>query len=260
MENLVTIEGISFLSEDYSILKDISLSVPKGQCTIIMGSSGCGKSTLLKIIAGIYPPDSGRVMIENKDMLLLSDKELKEFRKKSGFMFQDSALWENTNISENISLPVKFHFSELTGEEINNRIKTMVTKIGFLDSIQLRPAMLSSGEKKVISFIRAIINDPDILFLDDPTEGMDNMYSRKLIQILKEKKEKQSTIVAVSHNTNLVSLLADYLIILKKGTVIEYGEFNTIKQSNNTYVKEILSKVLGEAASYDTELLDLLNE
>jgi phospholipid/cholesterol/gamma-HCH transport system ATP-binding protein len=260
VEYLIKIEDISFLSEEYSILKDISLSIPKGECTIIMGSSGCGKSTLLKIIAGIYPPDSGKVYFEEKDMLYLSNKELQEFRKKSGFMFQDSALWENTSIRENISLPLKFHFKELTDEDINKKVETFVEKIGFMDSIQLRPAMLSSGEQKIISFLRANITEPEILFLDDPTDGMDNLYSRRLIEILKRKKDNKSTIIAVSHNPNLVSLLADYLIILKKGTVVEHGEFNDVKKSNNSYVKEILSKVLGEAASYDTELLDLLNE
>jgi phospholipid/cholesterol/gamma-HCH transport system ATP-binding protein len=260
MDYLIKIENVNFFSEDYSILKDISLSIPKGKCTVIMGSSGCGKSTLLKIIAGIYPPDTGKVFFEERDMLDLSDKELQEFRKKSGFMFQDSALWENTSIGENISLPLKFHFRELTPDDVNTRVKASVEKIGFLDSIQLRPAMLSSGEKKVISFLRATITGPEILFIDDPTEGMDITYSRRLIGILKEIKGRQSTIIAVSHNTNLVSLLADYLVILKKGAVVEHGEFNDVKKSKNSYVKEILSKVLGEAASYDTELLDLLNE
>ncbi|MBN2534730.1 MAG: ATP-binding cassette domain-containing protein [Spirochaetales bacterium] len=260
MDSIIDLKEISFYSEDFEILSDISLTIPKGKCTVIMGSSGCGKSTLLKIIAGIYPPDSGKIYYQEKDFYNLSFKELNEFRKKSGFIFQDSALWENTSIYNNISLPLDFHFRQLSEDEIKERVMKLINYIGFTDSVKLRPARLSAGEQKVVSFIRAIITDPEIIFADDPVQAMDDQFTKKLLQMLKEMKKKGNTIITVSHDSQLVSLLADYLIILRKGRVVIEGDFNVVKQSNEPYVKDILSRVLGEAASFDTELLDLLNE
>lgn len=260
MKSIIKLEGIYFYSEDFEILTDISLVIPAGKCTVIMGSSGCGKSTLLKIIAGIYPPDLGKIYFEDQDFYDLSFRELKEYRRKSGFIFQDSALWENTSIYDNIALPLHYHFRELSKDEIKEKIMKLINYIGFTDSVKLRPARLSIGEKKVISFIRAIITDPEIIFADDPVQSMDDQFTKKLIQMLKDMKDKGNTIVAVSHDSDLVSLLADYLIILRKGRVVIEGDFNIVKQSNEPYVKDILSRVLGEAASFDTELLDLLSE
>lgn len=260
MDPVIELKDISFYSEDFEILSNVSLSIPKGKCTVIMGSSGCGKSTLLKVIAGIYPPDRGKLYFQGKDFHNLSYRELNEFRKKSGFIFQDSALWENTSIYDNISLPLDFHYKHLSDEEIREKIMKLIDYIGFTDSIKLRPARLSAGEQKVVSFIRGIITDPEIVFADDPVQGMDDQYYKKLIQMLKDIKDKGRTIVTISHDSQLVSLLADYLVILKKGKVIIEGDFNIVKQSNEPYVKDILSRVLGEAASFDSELLDLLNE
>ncbi|MBN2444284.1 MAG: ATP-binding cassette domain-containing protein [Spirochaetales bacterium] len=260
MDTIFELKDIYFYSEDFEILTDINLTIPKGKCTIIMGSSGCGKSTLLKVIAGIYPPDLGKMYLEGKNFLNFSYKELTEFRKKSGFVFQDSALWENTTIYDNIALPLKFHFRNLTDDQIKEKILYLINYIGFTDSIRLRPARLSVGEQKVISYIRATISDPEILFMDEPVQAMDNQFTKKIMQLLRTMKEKGNTLVAVSQDTNLVSLLADYLVIVRKGRIVIEGDFNIVKQSNEPYVKDILSKVLGEAASFDTELLDLLNE
>jgi len=260
MDSLIELEGIYFNSEDFEILTDISLSIPRGKCTIIMGSSGCGKSTLLKVIAGIYPPDSGTIRLNGRDFQDLSSRELNDYRKRSGFIFQDSALWENTSVYNNIALPLDYHFRELSKDEIKEKVMKLINYVGFTDSVKLRPARLSAGEKKVISFIRAIITDPEIIFADDPVQSMDNQFMKKLFHIFSEMKTNNHTIVAVSHDTHLVSQLADYLIILRKGRLVIEGDFNLVKQSNEPYVKDILSKVLGEAASFDTELLDLLNE
>lgn len=260
MDTLFELKNIYFYSEDFEILTDITLSIPKGKCTVIMGSSGCGKSTLLKVLAGIYPPDLGIMAFDNQDFIDLSYKELNEYRKKSGFVFQDSALWENTSIYENIALPLKYHFHEHNSVEIKTKIMNLVNFIGFTDSVKLRPARLSAGEQKVISFIRAIITEPEILFMDDPVQSMDYQFTKKIIEILKDMKEKNYTLVAVSQDTQLVSLLADYLVIMRKGRIVIEGDFNVVKQSNEPYVRDILSKVLGEVASYDTDLLDLLNE
>jgi phospholipid/cholesterol/gamma-HCH transport system ATP-binding protein len=258
MEPLITLEHISFRTEDYDILKDISFSIPKNETTIIMGGLGCGKSTLLKIVSGIYPPDSGRMLVDGVNFQSLSFKETSRFRKTSGFVFQDSALWANTSIFKNISLPLEFHYSGMSHKEIETKVMALVERIGFHDPVHLRPATLSLGEQKIISFLRAVITDPQILFLDDPTQGMDTQFSSKLIEIIKEFKNRKATIIAISHDATMVSRLADNIVILKHGEMVEWGKFDDIKKSRDPYVKAILAHVLGEAASFDTDLLDLL--
>jgi phospholipid/cholesterol/gamma-HCH transport system ATP-binding protein len=258
MEPLIELENVSFRTEDFDILTKISMTAMKNETTVIMGGLGSGKSTLLKIIAGIYPPDSGRVLLNGMDFQSLSFKETSAFRKSSGFVFQDSALWGNTSIYRNISLPLEFHFTGMSGKEIEGKVLDLIERIGFHDPVHSRPSTLSIGEQKIVSFMRAVVTNPEILFLDDPTQGMDSQFSKKLIDIIKEFKDRKCSIIAVSHDASLVSLLADKIIILKHGELVEAGMFDEIKKSRDPYVKAILSHVLGEAASFDTDLLDLL--
>jgi phospholipid/cholesterol/gamma-HCH transport system ATP-binding protein len=258
MEPMIELEEVNFKSEEFDILTNISLTASKNETTVIMGGLGSGKSTLLKIIAGIYPPDSGRVLYGGVNFHSLSFKEAAKFRKSSGFVFQDSALWANTSIYKNISLPLEYHNPGMPGKEVEARILALVERIGFHDPLHLRPSTLSSGEQKIVSFLRAVVTNPDILFLDDPTQGMDSHFSASLIRVIKEFKERKCTIVAVSHDSTLVSLLADKIIILKHGELMETGKFDEVKKSRDPYVKAILSNVLGEAASFDTDILDLL--
>ncbi len=258
MEPLITLEHINFRSEEFEILKDVSFGIPKNETTIIMGGLGSGKSTLLKVIAGIYPPDSGRMLVNGVNFQSLSFKETSRFRKTSGFVFQDSALWANTSIYKNITLPLEFHYSGMSQKEIETRVMALIERIGFHDPVHSRPATLSIGEQKIIGFLRAVITNPEILFLDDPTQGMDSQFSKKLIEIIKEFKDKKATIVMVTHESAMISLLADNIAVIRHGELVEAGKFDDVKKSRDPYVKAILSHVLGEAASFDTDLLDLL--
>jgi phospholipid/cholesterol/gamma-HCH transport system ATP-binding protein len=258
VEVLIRLENVSFTSEDFDIIRNVSVSIPRNKTTVIMGGLGSGKSTLLKLIGGIYPPDSGKVFVNDTDFQSLSPKEHVRFRKSTGFAFQDSALWGNSSIYKNISLPLEFHYATMSEKEIEDRIMSLIERIGFHDSVHLRPATLSTGEQKIVSFLRAIVTNPDILFLDDPTQGMDIQFTQKLNQIIKEFKDKGCSIIAVSHDSNLVSNLADYIIILRHGELVESGFFDDIKKSRDQYVRTILSHVLGQATSFDTDLLDLL--
>ncbi|MBN2736903.1 MAG: ATP-binding cassette domain-containing protein [Spirochaetales bacterium] len=260
MRELIYLDNVSFTSENFEIIREVKLSLPKNLTTVIMGSSGCGKSTLLKIAAGIYPPDSGLVYLKDKDLLELNEKENREFRKISGFVFQDSALFANTNIYENIALPLKYHFPKLSAKEVSERVEALCAELGFHDSTSLRPARLSFGERKVISFLRAIVCEPEILYLDDPTQSVDSRFQENIIKVIKRFKDKGASIIMITHDPKLVSQIADYLVIVKKGEILDAGDFNSVKQNKDPYARQLLSQVLGEAASFDNDLLDLLNE
>jgi len=260
MKTLVELSNVFVMSLDYPILNDISVKIPAQKSTVIMGPSGCGKSTLLKVLAGIIIPDSGKLLFEGENIFSISDKKLLNFKKRNGFVFQDSALWSNKSIFNNLALPLQFHYSELSKKDIKERINNALESINLVDSMHLRPAQLSIGEKKMISFFRAIITNPQILFLDEPTLSIDQEMKKKIFTIIKTFKDNNCTIIAVTHDPNITAMIADYLILLKGGKVIKTGTVNEMKLSKNSEVKSILSEVLDNISTYDKDILDLLSQ
>ena len=183
-----------------------------------------------------------------------------QFRRTSGFMFQDAALWENKTVFENLALPIQLHFPRRGSGEIENRIRELLRPMNLLDSLHLRPAALSEGERKIVSFLRAIVLEPAILFLDDPTPSIDYQLLEKMLQMIKALKERGCTIIAVTHDAHLTAMIANHLVVLKDGRVLEAAATADIRRSTNREVIEILSQVLSEAAAYDTDILDLLEK
>jgi phospholipid/cholesterol/gamma-HCH transport system ATP-binding protein len=260
MENLIELKDVSVLSQDYPMLLNVSVKIPRGRSTIIMGPSGCGKSTLLKVLAGIIIPDSGEVILEGQDYHTLSEKQIMDFKKRNGFVFQDSALWANKNVFENLSLPLRFHFPALDAARIEQKVKKALEYINLSDSVSLRPAQLSIGEQKMISFVRALITDPSIIFMDEPTLAVDNDMKAKLLSMIKKLKSGNSTIIAVIADSVITSMLADNLIILKSGIILAQGPYQEVIGSKNSEIKNIIKEILQKSSSYDQDLLDLLNE
>lgn len=257
---LISLQDVTVHFSGRDILHDINLSIPAGRSTVIMGPSGSGKSTLLKTAAGLIPPDTGKVFFQGKDMLLLSEGGMRELRRVSGFVFQDGALWENKTLMENLSLPLQVHFPQLSQAEVDRRVVRALERGGLVESAHLRPVQLSGGEKKIASFLRALITEPAILFMDEPTLSIDHTMEEKVGQMINDAKARGCAIIAVTHDPRLTSTLADQLVILDAGVVRETGDFDTVKRTRDTRTRQILAEVLGEIASYDTDLLALLDE
>lgn len=254
----IQIKNVLVSSENTAVLNQVNASFPEGKSTVIMGPSGCGKSTLLKVAAGITVPDSGRVYLQGKNLFRLSEKQLLRFRGKNGFVFQDAALWANKTIQENLALPLQFHQRELSRHAIDQRINILLEKTGLVDTLTLRPAQLSAGEQKVISFLRAVVLDPSTLFIDDIIPSIDHIMVERIMAMIRERKQQGCTIIAVTHDARLTSLIADHLVIMNRGRVVESGPFDSVRRSDNHEVISILTEVLSEVASYDTDILDLL--
>jgi phospholipid/cholesterol/gamma-HCH transport system ATP-binding protein len=255
----VELRNVRLRSEGYEILKDISLSFSAGRSTIIMGPSGCGKSTLLKAAAGIMPPDSGSVLVDGLDVHQMSEKQLTAFRKTNGFVFQDGALWENRTVLQNVAFPLEYHF-ELSDGEVRERTLRLLRRTSLEEQANLRPAQLSAGERKVVSFCRAVVHNPSLVFMDEPTLGIDREKGAILLDMIRELKAGGKTLITVTHDPKLTSWLADDLVILRQGELIDAGEFARVKSSRNPVTQGILADVMGEAAAYDTELLELLSQ
>ena len=260
MDPLIELQGVTVRAQEHVGLDGVSVAVPGNRSTVIMGPSGSGKSMLLKVAAAIIPPDSGRVLMNGRDMHRFSQKELLEFRRSSGFMFQDAALWQNKTIYENMALPIQFHYPSRSREEIEKRIEELLRPMNLLDSLQLRPAALSEGEQKIVSFLRAVVLEPLILFLDEPTTSIGHQLLQKMLGMIRSLKDRGCTIVAVTHDAHLTAMIANHLVILKDGRILEAAGLGEVRRSANREVIEILSQVLSEAAAYDTDILDLLQE
>ena len=260
VEDLIELQSVSLMTEDYPALEEVSLLFAEGRSTVIMGPSGCGKSTLLKIAAGILVPDRGRVLLSGRPLQGLSARQLLEFRRSSGFMFQDAALWANKSIFENLALPIEYHEPPQRPGELRRRILGLLRPLGLDDSIDLRPAHLSMGEQKIVSFLRATVLEPKLLFLDEPTTSIDHSVVTRMMRKIADLRDGGCTIIAVSHDAHLASMIANDLVVLKRGRVLEAADLGTVRRSANPEVAEILTQVLSEAATYDTDILDLLGD
>lgn len=255
---LVELREVTVTSGGYDALAEVGVVFPEGRSTVIMGPSGCGKSTLLKVAAGLVPPDRGRVLYRGEDLFGLSARRIHALRGASGFVFQDCALWENKSVFENLALPLQIHAPSLARSDVEKKVVRMLEHGGLPDSASLRPAQLSGGERKIVSFLRALMNEPSLVYLDEPMVSIDHVAAERINLMIRELKARGCSIVAVTHDPRLASTLADRLVVLSAGRILAEGDFDAVKAHADPRVRVILSQVLGEIASFDTDLLGLL--
>ena len=218
---LLELKNVSFYDGFTQVIKDTSLSVEKGSVTALLGDSGGGKSTVLKLISGIVPPSSGKVFYNDKDFSKMNEKEKMEFRKRSAFMFQNSALWANQSLYQNLELPLKIHFPDMPPKQLQEKIEDAAKLVEFTKPLSLRPASLSAGEQKRIAFARALICEPEILFLDEPTESLNDTAADFFISILKDFCSRGNTLIYVSHDNHFINTFNNDKYYFANGTIVD---------------------------------------
>jgi phospholipid/cholesterol/gamma-HCH transport system ATP-binding protein len=196
---LFKVDSVTFSSGSLTILKNVSLEVSEGAVVEFHGPSGCGKSIMLKIIAGILLPTRGSVYYKGKNLNALSRIDELQFRADCAFVFQDSALWANQTIAQNLMLPLEVHFPHMSIDERNSRIKTVCDRVSYNRDLNVRPAELSIGEQKKIAIARALVCEPRVLFLDECTASLDDKSASVVMKILHEFVDKGNTILYISH-------------------------------------------------------------
>lgn len=214
-------QNVEFHSRTTQIIKGISLSIEKGTVAGLTGKSGSGKSTLLKLIAGIYVPTGGKVLYDGKDIQTMSASQNLAFRKKCAFVFQDSALLANQDIQQNLSLPLTTQFPKITTEEKNERINEVCKLTGYDRPLNLRPVDLSMGEQKKIAFARALINKPEVLFLDECTESLDRKAGAVIMNLLLDFIKKGNSVIYVSHSSSFITALGGKIFVIDEGRLSE---------------------------------------
>jgi phospholipid/cholesterol/gamma-HCH transport system ATP-binding protein len=199
------------------------------------------------------------VLFHGRDIFQMSEHALLDMRRQNGFVFQDGALWENKSLLENLALPLQVHFPDVPAADRNRRVVRALERVGLEESALERPAALSGGEKKIAAFLRALMTEPAILFMDEPTLSVDFAMTGRINQIIRDQKGRGNTIIAVTHDAQLTTMLADRLVVMDAGKVLASGDFDEVKRSKVPRIRSILSEVLKDIASYDTDLLELLD-
>lgn len=242
MENTIEVKGLQAHYGEREILKSINISVPKGKTTVILGGSGCGKSTLLKHLIGLLRPTRGKISINGRDIAVMEEEELNEVRKKMGVLFQGAALLNSMTVAENVALPIREH-TRLNESTIMIMVRMKLDLVGLSGFEKFYPAQLSGGMKKRAGLARAMALDPDLLFFDEPSAGLDPVTAAGLDDlILKLRNVFGITIVAVTHELPSVFTIADYVIMLDAGEVIFSGVIDELRRSENERIRMFLER------------------
>lgn len=234
-ENLIKAFG------DRTILNGVNLEIYKGEIFVIMGGSGCGKSTLLRHMIGTMKPDTGRAHLLGKDITDLPEDEMDKIKKRIGMSFQGSALFDSMTVGENVTLALREH-TKLGESVINIVMKMKLELVGLRSFEDLMPSQLSGGMKKRVGLARAIAMDPEVVFYDEPTAGLDPIVGSVIGKLILDLSKKLSiTSVVVTHDMGSVFTIADRIAMLYEGRVIEIGTKEEIKNSKNQLVRQFIT-------------------
>ncbi len=221
--NLIEIRNLTFLRGERAIFQDLSLDVPRGKITAIMGPSGTGKTTLLKIIGGQIKPNGGQVLVNGQDICRMSRDELLGFRRNLGMLFQSSALFTDLSVYENVAFPMRVH-TDLSEELVRDLVLMKLNAVGLRGARDLMPSELSGGMARRVALARAIALDPDLLMYDEPFTGQDPIAMGVLVGLIKELNAALGTTsLLVSHDVHETVSIADQVFVIADGGVIGAG-------------------------------------
>jgi phospholipid/cholesterol/gamma-HCH transport system ATP-binding protein len=216
------------------VLDDINLTVYEGETLVIMGGSGCGKSTLLNCMIGEYQPDQGKIKIFGKDITLMTEFEMNEVRKKFGILFQAGALFNSMTVGENVALPLLEH-SDVDPSVIDIIVTIKLEQVKMLPHREKMPSQLSGGQKKRAGLARAIALDPQILFYDEPSAGLDPVTVAAIDDLIISLSKKLGvTSVVVTHDMASAFRIADRMVMLHAGKILRIGtrqEFEKLREA-----------------------------
>ena len=230
---------------DREVLKGISFDIPQGQILFVLGTSGTGKSVLLKNIVGLMTPTSGEIWIDGDEVSRFGEEQYFSVRKKCGMVFQHPALFDSLSVFENVAFGLRKHFPELSESEVSARVEECLALV-HLQGISLkRPQQISYGMQKRVSLARTVAVNPRILLFDEPTTGLDPVTTHAINKLILELSRKlKTTSVVVSHDMQCALDIADHIIVLDKGEIVEQGSPDELKKSPHPLVIDFLKEAL----------------
>ena len=240
MDNLITIKNMSFYREERAIFDNISISIPRGKVTAIMGPSGTGKTTLLRLIGGQLLPASGEIFVENKMVNGMNTKELYSLRRQMGVLFQEGGLFTDLDVFENVAFPLREH-KRLPEKIIRDLVLMHLQAVGLRGAARLGIDQLSGGMARRVALARAIILGPSLMLYDEPFAGQDPIGRGVLLRLIKELNDSLNlTSVIVSHDVHEAAELADYMVIIFEGRVLGAGTPKSLLTHDSPEVQQFV--------------------
>lgn len=254
----ISVKNLRVNYGDREILHNISFEAPGGETLVILGGSGSGKSTLLRTLVGLERPTHGEIWIRGRNFEAMRESERDELRKKMGMSFQGGALFGSMTVGDNVALPLREH-TQLDESTIEIIVRLKLDQVGLSGFENYMPAQLSGGMKKRAAVARALAMDPEILFFDEPSAGLDPIIAAGIDElILKLKKAFHMTIVVVTHELASAFLIADHMILIDKGNIVADGKPQQLQASAQPRVRQFLDRVAEPELTDEIDYLQML--
>lgn len=220
-----------------TVLKDINLSIKKGETVVVLGRSGTGKSVILKCIIGLIMPDSGNIKVFGEEFLNLPEAKEDRIRIKIGFLFQSGALYDSMTVRQNLEFPV-IRQPDYKREDLTPRVTEQLENVGLEAAIDKMPSELSGGMQKRIGLARTLMLNPEIILYDEPTTGLDPVTSNEISHLILSMQQKYNvSSVVVTHDMACAKLVANRIVVLKDGTFAAQGSFDELSKSDDPFVR-----------------------
>ncbi len=256
----ISLRGVRVGYGELEILHGITFDVKRGETLVILGGSGSGKSTLLRTLVGLEKPNSGEIWIKGKNIAAISGEEMEEIRKKIGMSFQGGALFGSMTVGENVALPLREH-TKLEDSTIEIMLRLKLEQVGLEGFEYYMPSQLSGGMKKRAAVARAMAMDPEILFFDEPSAGLDPIIAAGIDQLILELKQAfRMTIVVVTHELASAYLIADRMVLIDKGQVVAIGTTAEMQASTQPRVRQFLDRVPEPEVAHEMDYLQMLTQ
>src|SRR5467141_3104774 len=260
IEPVLSLRNLRVSYGEREILHGINFDVVRGETLVILGGSGSGKSTLLRTLVGLEKPSAGEIWIKGRDLAKTSAAEMDEIRRKIGMSFQGGALFGSMTVGENVALPLREH-TRLEDSTIEIILRLKLQQVGLEGFEYYAPSQLSGGMKKRAAVARALAMDPEILFFDEPSAGLDPIIAAGIDQLILELKEAfHMTIIVVTHELASAFLIADRMVLINKGDVVALGTTEEMKNSKHPKVRQFLDRIPEPAVAQELDYLQMLTE
>lgn len=260
-QTIVTCRDLTAGYGETAILEGIDLEIYRGQITVLLGGSGSGKSTLMKTLTGLLPPIDGEVELLGQTIDRTEPEQRPELLRRTGILFQHGALFSSQTVYENISLPLREH-TNLPEEVIRQMVRMRLATVGLHGIEKKFPSQLSGGQQKRVALARATITDPEIVFADEPSAGLDPIVAAGLDKLLRQlQKFFNMTMIVVTHELHSIRLIADRVVMLKDGGISAVGTVEELEQSDDPNVREFFDRTAPDYVDRDkmTSVLDVFS-
>ena len=244
----VEVRDLDLSYDSYPVMSDLNFRVQRGEILAVAGQSGCGKSTLLKHLIGLYTPERGVISYDGRAFSSIANSERADFLRRFGVLYQGGALWGDRTLEENVALPLEVYTS-LSAKDIRSIVAFKLALVGLKGFEQFYPSQISGGMRKRAGLARALALDPDILFFDEPSAGLDPVSSRRLDDLILQIRDGLgSTVILVSHELASIFAVADKLLYLdiETRTMLACDAPAALKESGDPKIRRFLNRETGD--------------